>query len=147
MIIDIGTNGEVVIGNNNSILTASCAAGGAYEGYQLIIAKAGLRSDQDLLIKYYGTSLDKVPKIYLAGAFGNYMDIENAMIIDLLPKTDKNKFVRFGNGALAGARDMLLPKKRRNDAEFLKTFIEHNKPNEVEGEKFLYTVADNMYFS
>jgi len=225
MIIDIGTNGEVVIGNNNSILTASCAAGGAYEGYQLncgvgaiegaitrvniengvinfdtlgnkpplgicgsgvidllaelfknkimnkktrinadfhitngvyvtqndinqlIIAKAGLRSDQDLLIKYYGTSLDKVRKIYLAGAFGNYMDIENAMVIGLLPKADKSKFVRFGNGALAGARDMLLSKKRRNDAEFLKTFIEHKKPNEVEGENFLYTVADNMYFS
>ena len=35
MIIDIGTNGEVVIGNNKKILTASCAAGGAYEGYQI----------------------------------------------------------------------------------------------------------------
>ncbi len=30
MIIDIGTNGEVVIGNKNRIMTASCAAGGAY---------------------------------------------------------------------------------------------------------------------
>jgi len=32
MIIDIGTNGEVAIGNRERIMTASCAAGGAYEG-------------------------------------------------------------------------------------------------------------------
>lgn len=225
MLIDIGTNGEVVVGNKDKIITASCAAGGAYEGYQiscgvgaiegaitklkienshvkyetlgnkpplgvcgsgvidllaelsrnsimnertrinedfyitdnisisqndinqLIIAKAGLRTDQDLLIKYYGTSLYKIDKIYLTGAFGNYMNIENAMDIGLLPKTSKDKFIRFGNGALAGAIDMLLSKEIRNDAENLRKLIEHKKPNEIEGKKFQYIVAENMYFS
>ena len=225
MIVDIGTNGEVVIGNNKKILTASCAAGGAYEGYQiscgvgaiagaitelkiedskisyktigdkkplgtcgsgiidllaellrnkimnskarissnfyisdglfitqddinqLILAKAGLRTDQDLLIKYYGISLDDINKIYLSGAFGNYMNIENAMAIGLLPKINKDKFIRFGNGALAGAIDMLLSRKVRNDSENLIKVITHTKPNEIEGEKFQYMVADNMYFN
>ena len=32
MLIDIGTNGEVAVGNRHRIMTASCAAGGAYEG-------------------------------------------------------------------------------------------------------------------
>jgi len=224
MIVDIGTNGEVVIGNNKLILTASCAAGGAYEGYQIScgvgaiagaitevkiddskikyktldnkpplgicgsgvidllaellksgimnkkgrikkpfylddrvyitqadinqlgIAKAGLRTDQDLLIKYYGTSLDKINKIYLAGAFGNYMNIDNAIAIGLLPEVDKSKFVRFGNGALAGAIDMLLSKEARGDAERLSRLIVHKKPNEIEGENFQYMVAENMYF-
>ncbi|MBN1810141.1 MAG: DUF4445 domain-containing protein [Planctomycetes bacterium] len=224
MIIDIGTNGEIVIGNKCKMMTASCAAGGAYEGYQircgvgaiagaivqieisggravyktlndapavgvcgsgvidllaemyrngimnartrieddyyitddlcisqddinqLVIAKAGLRSDQDLLIRYYGVTLDDVRKIYLAGAFGNYMNIENAMTIGLLPRTDKDKFVRFGNGALAGARDMLLSRTRRLDSERLLDLIEHTKPNEIEGGEFAYIVADNMYF-
>jgi len=225
MIIDIGTNGEVVIGNRNRLMTASCAAGGAYEGYQircgvgaiagavvqveiksgspviktlndappvgvcgsgvidllaelynngimtattriendycltdtvcisqddinqLIIAKAGLRSDQDLLIRYYDVSLDDIDSIYLAGAFGNYMNIENAMTIGLLPKTDPSKFIRFGNGALAGARDMLLSRRRRSDSEFLLDMVEHTKPNEIEGSEFAYIVADNMYFN
>jgi len=224
MVIDIGTNGEVVIGNKDKIITASCAAGGAYEGYQiscgvgaiegaitklkienshidyetlgnkaplgvcgsavidllaelsrnnimnertrinnnfnitddisisqddinqLITAKAGLRTDQDLLIKYYGTSLDKISKIYLTGAFGNYMNIENAIYIGLLPKTDKDKFIRFGNGALAGAIDMLISREIRNDAENLRNLIEHKKPNEIEGKKFQYMLAENMYF-
>ncbi len=225
MVIDIGTNGEIVIGNKDKIMTASCAAGGAYEGYQiscgigaiegaitklkienshvkyetlgnkpplgvcgsgvidllaelsrnsimnertrinkdfyitdnisisqddinqLIIAKAGLRTDQDLLIKYYGTSLDKIDKIYLTGAFGNYMNIENAMTIGLLPRASKDKFIRFGNGALAGAIDMLLSKEIRNDTENLRNLIDHKKPNEIEGGKFQYIVAENMYFS
>jgi len=32
LLIDIGTNGEVVIGNRERLMTCSCAAGGAYEG-------------------------------------------------------------------------------------------------------------------
>jgi len=224
MIIDIGTNGEVVIGNKDRIMTASCAAGGAYEGYQircgvgaiegaitqvkiesgklsyktlgdkpplgvcgsgvidllaellknnvmnerarireeyhitnnisitqedinqLIIAKAGLRTDQDLLIKYYGTNINEIDKVYLTGAFGNYMDIDNAMAIGLLPNTDKSKYIRFGNGALAGARDMLISKIKREDAERLIDLIQHTKPNEIEGENFQYMVAERMYF-
>ena len=224
MIIDIGTNGEVVIGNKDKIMTASCAAGGAYEGYQikcgvgaiqgaitevridhgkvryktlgnkpplgvcgsgvidllaellrngimseraringdyhltngvtisqddinqLIMAKAGLRADQDLLVKYYGTNLDEIAKIYLAGAFGNYMNIDNAMAIGLLPRKDRSKYIRFGNGALAGARDMLLSQQRRRDAEELTGLIEHTKPNEIEGTQFQYLIADRIYF-
>ncbi len=226
MIIDIGTNGEVVIGNKDKIMTASCAAGGAYEGYQiscgvgaiegaitkvnienghlkyetlgnkppkgicgsgvidllaellrndimnerarirqpyqiadgvaitqddinqLITAKAGLRTDQDLLMKYYGTNLDGVARIYLAGAFGNYMDIPNAMTIGLYPVIDLEKFVSFGNGALAGARDILISKEKRIDAErVVATKIIHTKPNEIEGEAFAMMVVQNMYFN
>jgi uncharacterized 2Fe-2S/4Fe-4S cluster protein (DUF4445 family) len=224
MIIDIGTNGEVVIGNKDRIMTASCAAGGAYEGYQircgvgaiqgaitevriengrvryktldnkpplgvcgsgvidllaellrngimneraringdyhltnsivlsqddinqLITAKAGLRADQDLLIKYYGTNLDEVAKIYLAGAFGNYMNIDSAMAIGLLPRTNRSKYIRFGNGALAGARDIMLSQQRRRHAEKLTGLIEHTKPNEIEGAQFQYLIAERIYF-
>ena len=224
MIIDIGTNGEVVIGNRDKIMTASCAAGGAYEGYQiscgvgaiegaitkvniengqlqyetlgntppkgtcgsgvidllaellrndimnerarirqpyqitdgmaitqddinqLITAKAGLRTDQDLLLKYYGTNLDGVARIYLAGAFGNYMDIRNSMAIGLYPVINLDKFVRFGNAALAGARDILISREKRMDAERVATKITHTKPNEIEGEEFAMIVVQNMYF-
>ena len=110
------------------------------------MAKAGLRTDQDPLIEYYGTSLDKVSKIYLAGAFGNYMNIDNAMNIGLLPETNKEKYIRFGNGALAGAREMLFSQEKRTDAERIAYTIEHTKPNEKEGENFIYMVADRMYF-
>ncbi|MBN1445483.1 MAG: DUF4445 domain-containing protein [Candidatus Omnitrophica bacterium] len=111
------------------------------------MAKAGLRTDQDLLVKYFGTTYDNVSKIFLAGAFGNFIDVSNAMKIGLYPSINKDKFIRFGNGALAGARDMLLSRKRRADAEKIATTIQHTKPNEMEGSEFQYIVADNMYFS
>lgn len=222
MIIDIGTNGEVIIGNKYRIMSASCAAGGAYEGatikcgvgavegaiknvrivggkvryetigrkppigicgsglidllsellkngimskkaklkenffitkdisisqqdiYQLITAKAGLRLDQDLLMKYYGVSLEDIDKIYLSGAFGNFINPESAITIGLLPSS-KDKIVKIGNGALAGARQMLLSKNKREDAEFIAKKIEHIKPNEREKD-FAYLVAEKMYF-
>jgi len=222
MLIDIGTNGEVIIGNKDRILTASCAAGGAYEGatissgvgavegaikniriingrvqyetignkpplgicgsglidllgellkngimsrkaklkedffitpeisisqqdiYQLITAKAGLRLDQDLLIKYYPATLEEIDKIYLSGAFGNFINPDNAILIGLLPRA-RDKAVRIGNGALAGARKMLLSREMRRDAEKIARKIEHIKPNERE-ENFSYMIAEKMYF-
>jgi uncharacterized 2Fe-2S/4Fe-4S cluster protein (DUF4445 family) len=222
MLIDIGTNGEVAVGNRDRIMTASCAAGGAYEGatvtcgvgaiagaiknvrirdghvdfatiadkaavgicgsglidllaemlqnrimsrqaridkpfhltdsisitqqdiYQLITAKAGLRADQDLLMKYYGVGVENIGKIYLSGAFGNFISPENAAAIGLLPHAP-GKTVRVGNAALAGARAMLLSREARMDAETVAAGIEHVKPNERE-EDFAYIVADRMYF-
>lgn len=222
MLIDIGTNGEVVIGNKECMMTASCAAGGAYEGatvqggvgaiegaisniwiedgqvryktiggkppvgicgsglidllgqllqagimtkkakleedfvvadgitlsqqdvYQLITAKAGLRLDQDLLIKYYGVSLDDIDKIYLAGAFGNYINADNAIAIGLLPDASE-KVVKIGNAALSGAWEMLACAASRQQAEKLAREIQHVKPNELEDD-FPYLVAEKMYF-
>jgi len=222
MVVDIGTNGEVAVGNREHIMTASCAAGGAYEGatvssgigaiagaisnvridggqvryetiggeppvgicgsglidllgellkarimtkkaklgadfhltdsiritqqdvYQLITAKAGLRTDQDLLLKYYGVELEELDKIYLAGGFGNYINVENAVAIGLLPDL-KERIVRIGNGALAGAGEMLLSQPIRQDSERWAAKIEHTKPNEREPE-FAFLVANNMYF-
>jgi len=112
--------------------------------YQLITAKAGLRADQDLLMKYYGVGIDDVGKIYLAGAFGNFINPENAVAIGLLPDAPE-KVVRVGNAALAGARAMLLSRDMRASAEQVAASIKHTKPNELEPD-FAYLVADKMYF-
>ena len=112
--------------------------------YQLITAKAGLKTDQELLMKYYGVSLDEIERIYLSGAFGNYINVKNAVAIGLLPPAPE-KIVKIGNGALEGAREMLMNRTRRREAEELLNLITHTKPNELE-EDFVYLVAENMYF-
>ena len=112
--------------------------------YELITAKAGLTLDQDLLMRYYGIELDQVQKIFLTGGFGNFVNPENAVAIGLLPSAPE-KVVRIGNGALAGAREMLLSRRSRAKGEELAASIEHAKPNEREPD-FAYQVADNMYF-
>lgn len=213
--IDVGTNGEVVIGNRYGFLSASCAAGGAYEGAtvksgtgaiegaiknirikelfveyetigdkspvgicgsglidllaelrrnniidrrgkftnyhkeffidkdrdisitqedvnQLMLARAGLSLDQKSLMRYYQTNVDEIENIYLAGGFGHYIDADNAIAIGLLPDA-KEKVIKIGNGALAGARQMLLSQEKRKDAEEILKEIKHCKPNEEEG--------------
>ncbi|HDI00464.1 MAG TPA: DUF4445 domain-containing protein, partial [Firmicutes bacterium] len=80
----------------------------------------------------------------LSGAFGNYIDVRNAVEIGLLPPVPE-KIVKIGNGALEGAREMLISRTRRREAEGLLDLITHTKPNELE-EEFAYLVAENMYF-
>ena len=52
--------------------------------------------------------LGDIKKIYIAGGFGNYLNIENAIFIGLLPDTDRSKYEFIGNSSLAGARMSLL---------------------------------------
>jgi uncharacterized 2Fe-2S/4Fe-4S cluster protein (DUF4445 family) len=226
MTVDVGTNGEVIVGNKDGLLTASCAAGGAYEGAtvtsgvgaiegaiknirivdgkakyetigdkpaigicgsglidllaellkngilngrgkftnpekefivdaersisitqedvnQLILARSGLSLDQKSLIKHFATSIDELEHIYLAGAFGNYINADNAIAIGLFPDA-KEKAVKIGNGALAGARQMLLSQDKRQEAEDIVRKIKHLKPNEEDG--FFDAFVDGIRF-
>jgi uncharacterized 2Fe-2S/4Fe-4S cluster protein (DUF4445 family) len=52
--------------------------------------------------------LGEVKKIYIAGGFGNYLSIENAIFIGLLPDADRSRYEFIGNSSLAGARMSLL---------------------------------------
>ncbi|MCK9266081.1 ASKHA domain-containing protein [bacterium] len=42
LIIDIGTNGEIVLGNKKRMISASCAAGGAFEGASVSCGLGGI---------------------------------------------------------------------------------------------------------
>jgi uncharacterized 2Fe-2S/4Fe-4S cluster protein (DUF4445 family) len=52
--------------------------------------------------------LNDIKKIYIAGGFGNYLNIENAIFIGLLPDADRSRYEFIGNSSLAGARMSLL---------------------------------------
>jgi len=217
--IDIGTNGEIVLGNRDWMLTASCSAGPAFEGGgikhgmhagpgaierftldrrtgearvatighhpalglcgsgmintvaellragvidpngkvnlhrgsplvregedgpEVVIAPAGQTasgqditlSDLDLdnllrakaamyagchtLLQHVGLKFEDVQEVLIAGAFGNYLDIENAITIGLLPDLDRNRFKFIGNGSLLGARLVSFSNALLDDAE------------------------------
>lgn len=52
--------------------------------------------------------ISDVKKIYIAGGFGNYLNIENSIYIGLLPDTARGVYEFIGNSSLAGARMTLL---------------------------------------
>ena len=187
-LIDLGTNGEIIIGNRNGIVCASTAAGPAFEAgsirmgmraatgaiarvslqdgemratvigdveargicgsglvdavaaglesgailssgriangsktfpvqapvvlYQsdireLQLAKAAIASGFRLLISHLNADAGDVQSIYLAGAFGNYVQIDSAIGIGHAGDA-KGAHPRGGNTALRGAKMLLL---------------------------------------
>jgi uncharacterized 2Fe-2S/4Fe-4S cluster protein (DUF4445 family) len=73
-------------------------------------AKGAIRTGVEILMSIYGTTIDKIDKIYLAGALGNFASIDNLKEIGMLPEIDAGKIVSCGNTSL-GATIMYLCNK------------------------------------
>ena len=183
LLIDIGTNGEMVLGNENRWIACSTAAGPAFEGakiscgmrgaegavdhvwlegervcYHVIgdgapqglcgsglldlvavlldleiidesgcldeksytlcenvtltqkdvrevqLAKAAIRAGVELLAQRMGVETGDIQNVYLAGAFGNYLNPASACRIGMIPPVLLERIVPIGNAAGEGAK-------------------------------------------
>jgi uncharacterized 2Fe-2S/4Fe-4S cluster protein (DUF4445 family) len=208
MLIDVGTNTEVVVGNRHRMMVASCPAGPAFEGGQITYgmpgydgavesveitnggvdfttignvepqgicgsglvdllaelrrtgkmnelgvfadgngefvfdrgtgmslsrsdisalaqAKSANYSGQYIVLRSYGTELDEVASLYLAGGFANYVNVGNAVGIGFIANMPQEKIVKVGNAALEGATIMLVSGKMRRTMEDMVGRMEH----------------------
>lgn len=187
-LVDLGTNGEIVIGNRERMLCASTAAGPAFEGARIMmgmraatgaisevrtnngtfkchvignvpprgicgsglvdavaaglelgaiqpngrladgskelllsepvrlvqadirelqLAKAAIAAGVEMLSREWGTNIDGLAALYIAGAFGNYINLNSARRIGLIGVPDGRVHV-VGNTALLGAKIALF---------------------------------------
>jgi len=195
LFIDIGTNGEIVLGNNDFIFACACSAGPAFEGggikcgmraslgavervvigddgraqiftigdapaagicgsgvisviaelfrkgiidsagkftekkseYALcegiaitetdidnfIRAKGAIFSACQTMLDSVGMSFNDVEKIYVAGGFGNYLNLDDAETVGLLPRLSDGKFIFLGNSSVVGAYLVMVSEERR----------------------------------
>ena len=74
---------------------------------ELQLAKAAIASGFRLLLKRLGAAAGDLQTIYLAGAFGNYVQVESAIGIGLI-EAPKECIRAAGNTALRGAKALLL---------------------------------------
>jgi uncharacterized 2Fe-2S/4Fe-4S cluster protein (DUF4445 family) len=218
LFIDIGTNGEIVVGNNEFLMTAACSAGPAFEGggirwgmraeegaiekitldpisfepkystvenmpargicgsgmidllsemllkkiigqdgkfqidmhhprftlfngepafivefadkidseediiftqsdiKSLILSKAAVYAGFSILLEQVGMDFSAISQMIITGGFGQYLDIEKAITIGLLPDIDREKFKYMGNSSIAGAYMALLSHTHRLQA-------------------------------
>ncbi|WP_457611931.1 ASKHA domain-containing protein [Methanocaldococcus sp.] len=93
LLVDIGTNGEIVLGNKEKLLTCSCAAGPAFEGVNIehgINAREGaickVKIDKDNV--YYETIGNKKPPIGICGS-GIIDIVAEFLKLGLIDKTGK----------------------------------------------------------
>ena len=82
----------------------------------IIRTKAAVYAGCSVLLKAIDKGFSDLERIFIAGGFGNYIDIENAVTIGLLPDLPRKKFEFIGNAALAGALLTLLSKEERAKA-------------------------------
>ncbi|MBU4129771.1 MAG: DUF4445 domain-containing protein, partial [Proteobacteria bacterium] len=218
LIIDVGTNGEIVLGNNEFLMTAACSAGPAFEGggircgmraeegaiekitldtetfepryltvenktargicgsgmidllsemhmkgvlgqdgrfrinpahprmtvfndelafilefaknidteediiftqsdiRSLMLSKAAIYAGFTVLLEEIGMDFSMVDQMIITGGFGQYLDIEKAITIGLLPDIQREKFKYMGNSSIAGAYMALLSNTCRQQA-------------------------------
>ncbi|WP_457554186.1 ASKHA domain-containing protein [Desulfobacula sp.] len=218
LFIDIGTNGEIVVGNNEFLMTAACSAGPAFEGggirwgmraedgaiekitldpvsfepeyltvdnktargicgsgmidllsemllknvigqdgkfkidmghprltllneepafiiefadkidseediiftqsdiKSLILSKAAVYAGFNILLEQVGMDFSSISQMIITGGFGQYLNIEKAITIGLIPDIEREKFKYMGNSSIAGAYMALLSNTHRQEA-------------------------------
>lgn len=209
MLVDVGTNTEVIVGNAKRMVAASCPAGPAFEGggiaygmpaypgaiesvkwndgefdyttidegtpqglcgsglisllaelrrndqmspkgvfsdrKQRIIpllpehgitfsredasnlaqAKAANYCGQYIVLRHFGCTPEDITKLFLAGGFANYVNLQDAIEIGFLAPVPEENIVKIGNAAVAGATAVLLSDKKRAAVEAFVNNIEH----------------------
>lgn len=204
LLIDIGTNGEMVLGNKDRRIACSTAAGPAFEGAKIScgmrgaagavdhvirkdgmishhvigegrgiglcgsglldlvavlldaeiidpsgrmeggnypldgtgvvltqkdvrevqLAKAAIRAGIELLTQQMGVSVDDIQRVYLAGAFGNYLTPASACRIGMIPPVLVDRIVPIGNAAGEGAKLCALS---REEFEYSISMAKHTE--------------------
>ncbi|MFP4587626.1 MAG: ASKHA domain-containing protein [Desulfohalobiaceae bacterium] len=83
----------------------------------LLRSKGAVYAGFRTLLGYVGLSFTDLDRILIAGGFGEYLDVDKAVNIGLLPDLDRDKFQYLGNTSLAGAYMCLLSQESRTEAE------------------------------
>ncbi|HIH98434.1 MAG TPA: DUF4445 domain-containing protein [Thermoplasmata archaeon] len=80
---------------------------------QLQLAKSAVHTGIKALMDESGTTIGEIKKVFLAGAFGNYVKPSSAKVLGLIPPVSLKKVENIGNAAGSGAQIMILSKKER----------------------------------
>jgi len=74
----------------------------------LVRSKGAIYAAVSILVESMGLSIDDVHCVYLAGGFGNYLNVRNAITIGMLPDMPTSRIKFVGNTSLTGAKMALV---------------------------------------
>lgn len=92
---------------------------------QVQLAKSAVATGVEVLMKVSNVTDDEIEKVYLAGGFGNYLNVDSAVTIGLIPKVLRDKIVSVGNASVAGAILCLVNSEKLNDCVEITQKIEY----------------------
>ena len=88
-------------------------------------AKAANYCGQYIVLRHFGCVPKDITKLFLAGGFANYVNLQDAIEIGFLAPVPEANVVKIGNAAVAGATAVLLSDQKRADIEAFVNNIEH----------------------
>lgn len=88
-------------------------------------AKAAIAAGIKTLVKRAEINLKDIDRVYLAGGFGSYINIDSALKIGLIPSDLKGKVESIGNAAGQGAVESLLSTKMLEECRRIKNRIKY----------------------
>ncbi len=123
---------RVAGGQREFVLVSEEERGGApaitvtqHDVREIQLAKGAIGTGMQVLMQSKGLAEMDVELVILAGAFGSYLDLSNAVAIGMLPSLPLDRFRQVGNAAGAGARMALVSMARRREAADLARRIEY----------------------
>jgi uncharacterized 2Fe-2S/4Fe-4S cluster protein (DUF4445 family) len=83
----------------------------------LVRSKAGVFAAIRVLMNSTQTKVEDIDTIYIAGGFGNFLNVQQAVTVGMLPDVPAEKIRFVGNASIAGAKTVLMSRKALETAE------------------------------
>ncbi|MDX1686550.1 MAG: ASKHA domain-containing protein [Candidatus Promineifilaceae bacterium] len=80
---------------------------------EIQLAKGAIRGGLDVLLEATDTPPEMVEVVYIAGAFGSYLDLESTLALGLFPHLPNAVYRQIGNAAVVGAKRALVSREER----------------------------------
>lgn len=93
----------------------------------IVRAKAAIHSACSMMLEKLGLGFGDLERLYIAGGFGRFLDIDQAIVLGLLPDLPRERFTYLGNSSLTGAYMVLVSrdfKERMEDAASRMTYVD-----------------------
>lgn len=82
----------------------------------VIRTKAAIYAGCSVLLQSVDMGFEDIDRLFIAGGFGQHIDIDNAQTIGLLPDISRDRFTFLGNASLGGTKLCLLSQRIREEA-------------------------------
>jgi uncharacterized 2Fe-2S/4Fe-4S cluster protein (DUF4445 family) len=83
------------------------------------LAKAAIRTGLEILLEDAGLVAEDLDRVMIAGAFGSFVDIDDAFTIGLIPTIARERVEQVGNSAGVGARQLAACAAARRKVQVL----------------------------
>ncbi len=93
----------------------------------LIRTKASIYAAIDSLVQSVGISFADIKKLYVAGAFGNRLNISSCVTIGLLPEIPLERIHFIGNSSVAGAKLVALSREMFEEVHRLRDRVTYTE--------------------